>query len=133
MLKIRRVGAAIPAQDIQRARQFYEQKLGFKPVQEGLDGGVAYMFGETGFLLFPSMGKASGDHTQMAFDVDDVEEAVRELKRAGVEPEEYDFPNLKTKDGIVERPDGEKGAWFKDTEGNLIGIGTLTPVRAGSN
>ena len=130
MLKIKRVGAAIPAQDIKRARQFYEQKLGFKPLQEGADGGVLYMFGETGFLLFPSMGKASGDHTQIAIDVDDVEEAVGELKRMGVKLEEYDVPGFKTHDGIVDRPDGGKGAWFKDTEGNLIGVGTLVPAGA---
>jgi catechol 2,3-dioxygenase-like lactoylglutathione lyase family enzyme len=128
MLKIKRVGAAIPAQDIKRARQFYEQKLGFKPSDEGPDGGVMYMVGETGFLVFPSMGKASGDHTQMALDVDDVEEAVRELKRVGISPEEYDYPNMKTQDGIVEMPGGTKGAFFKDTEGNLIGIGTLVPA-----
>ena len=129
MLKIRRVGAAIPAQDIKRARQFYEQKLGLKPSQEQPDG-VLYMIGETGFLLFQSMGKASGDHTQMAIDVDDVEEAVVELKRAGVKLEEYDLPNFKTHDGIVDMPDGNKGAWFKDTEGNLIGVGTMAPVGA---
>ena len=132
MLKIRRVGAAIPAQDMQRARQFYEQKLGFKPVQEGSDGGVLYMFGETGFMLFPSVGKSSGDHTQMAIDVENVDEAVRELKRAGVKLEEYDLPNFKTREGIMDMPDGEKGAWFKDTEGNLIGVGTLAPVPARS-
>jgi predicted enzyme related to lactoylglutathione lyase len=128
MLKIKRVGAAIPAQDIKRARQFYEQKLGLKPSDEQADGSVMYMFGETGFLVFPSMGKASGDHTQMAIDVDDVEESARELKRMGVKLEEYDLPNFKSHDGIVGLPDGTKGAWFKDTEGNLIGIGTLVPA-----
>ena len=132
MLKIKRVGAAIPAQDIARARKFYEEKLGLKPAQEEPDG-VMYMVGETGFLLFPSMGKSSGDHTQMALDVENVEEAVRELKRAGVTLEEYDLPNFKTRDGIVELPDGNKGAWFKDTEGNLIGVGTMTPVGARKN
>jgi len=133
MLKIKRVGAALPAQDIKRARQFYEQKLGLKPSEEMQDGSVFYVFGETNFSLFPSMGKASGDHTQIAFDVDDVGEAVRELKRAGVALEEYDFPNFKTKDGIVDLPDGTKGAWFKDTEGNLIGVGTLVPAGARSS
>ena len=128
MLKIKRVGAAIPAQDIKRARQFYEQKLGLKPSDEQPDGGVMYMVGETGFLVFPSMGKASGDHTQMAIDVDDFDEAVRELKRSGVKLEDYDFPNFKSQDGIVEMPDGSKGAWFKDTEGNLIGVATLVPA-----
>jgi len=132
MLKIKRIGAAIPAQDMARARKFYEEKLGLKPAQEEPDG-VMYMVGETGFLLFPSMGKSSGDHTQMAIDVENVEEAVRELKRAGVTLEEYDLPNFKTRDGMVDLPDGNKGAWFKDTEGNLIGVGTMTPVGARKN
>jgi predicted enzyme related to lactoylglutathione lyase len=128
MLKIKRVGAAIPAQDIKRARQFYEQKLGLKPADEQPDGSVMYMVGETGFLVFPSMGKASGDHTQMALDVDDVEVAARELTSKGVKLEEYDHPNFKSKDGIVDMPDGSKGAWFKDTEGNLIGVGSMVPA-----
>jgi len=125
MLKIKRVGAAMPAQDVKRARQFYEQKLGLKPTNEQPDGSAMYMVGETGFLLFPSMGKASGDHTQMALDVDDVEDAVRELRKSGVRLEEYDFPELKTQDGLATLPDGSKGAWFKDTEGNLIAVGSM--------
>ena len=125
MLKVKRVGAAMPAQDVKRARQFYEQKLGLKPSVEQPDGGAMYMVGETGFLVFPSMGKASGDHTQMALDVDDVEEAVRELKSSGVKIEEYDYPDFKTQDGLATLPDGSKGAWFKDTEGNLIALGTM--------
>jgi predicted enzyme related to lactoylglutathione lyase len=128
MLKIKRVGAAIPAQDINRARQFYEQKLGLKPSEAEQDGSVMYMIGETGFLLFPSMGKASGDHTQLALDVEDVEEAVRDLKSRGVKFEEYDHPNFKSHDGMVDMPDGSKGAWFKDTEGNLIAVGSMVPA-----
>ena len=133
MLKIKRVGTAIPAQDVKRARQFYEQKLGLKPSEEQPDGGAMYMVGETGFLVFASSGKASGDHTQMVIDLEDVDAAVRELKSKGVKLEEYDMPNFKSHDGIVDLPDGSKGAWFKDTEGNLIGIGVMVPLAARSN
>ena len=87
-----------------------------------------YKVGETGFLVFQSSGKSSGTHTQMAVDVDDVVEAVGELKRAGVKLEEYDFPGFKTQDGVIDLPDGNKGAFFKDTEGNLIGLGTMVPA-----
>ena len=130
MLKIKRVGTAIPAQDVKRARQFYEQKLGLKPSEEQPDGGAMYMIGETGFLVFASTGKASGDHTQMAIDVEDIDAAVRELKSKGVKLEEYDYPDFKSHDGIVNLPDGSKGAWFKDTEGNLIAIGVMVPLAA---
>ena len=130
MLKIKNAAAALPAQDIKRARQFYEQKLGLKPAEEEPDGGAMYRTGETGFLVFPSTGKASGDHTQLAFQVDDVASAAGELKSKGVKLEEYDYPNFKSKDGIVDMPDGNKGAWFKDSEGNLIGVGSLVPAGA---
>lgn len=125
MLKIKRVGAAMPAQDVKRAREFYEHRLGLKPMMEQPDGGAMYSVGQSGFLVFQSMGKSSGTHTQMAMDVDDVEEAVRELRRQGVKLEEYDYPTLKTHDGVATLPDGSKGAWFKDTEGNLIALGTM--------
>ena len=64
----------------------------------------------------------------MALDVDDVEETARELKSRGVKLEDYDMPDFKTRDGIADLPDGSKGAFFKDTEGNLIAVGSLVPA-----
>jgi hypothetical protein len=75
----------------------------------------------TGFVL-ASMGSKPGGHTQMSFEVDDVAAVVTQLKSKGVVFEEYDFPDLKTVNSIAERPDF-KAAWFKDSEGNMIGIG----------
>jgi len=133
MLKIKSSAPAIPAQDIKRARDFYEQKLGLKPGEQQPDGGVMYQTGETGFLVFPSMGKASGDHTQMALEVEDVAGAVTELKSKGVKLEEYDYPEFKSREGLVDMPDGTKGAWFKDSEGNLIALAQRVPARTRSN
>ena len=132
MLKIKSVGATLPAQDVARARKFYEQKLGFKPTGEAPDGGTRYQVGNSEFGVFKSLGKASGDHTQLALEVDDVDNAVGELKKAGVKIEEYDVPGFKTEMGIITMPDGSKGAWFKDTEGNLITLIQAAPVAASS-
>jgi hypothetical protein len=63
------------------------------------------------------------------FEVPDVEEAVKDLKARGVKPEEYDTPTLKTIDGIAEIA-GSKAAWFKDSEGNVIGLAPPVPVAA---
>jgi predicted enzyme related to lactoylglutathione lyase len=128
MLKITESVATLPAQDIERARKFYEQKLGLTPEGVGPDGGVYYKTGNTGFLVFPSMGKPSGDHTQLGLDVEDVTATVNELKKSGVKFEDYDVPGLKTEDGIADIGGG-KGAWFKDTEGNLISIGEQMRAR----
>jgi len=128
VLKITESTATIPAQDIKRARQFYEEQLGLTPGEVQQDGGVEYRTGATAFLVFPSMGKASGDHTQLGLDVDDVVSAANELKTKGVKLEEYDFPEFKSHNGIVDLPDGSKGAWFKDTEGNLIALSQRVPA-----
>jgi hypothetical protein len=36
--------------------------------------------------------------------------------------EEYDFPGLRTVDGIARLGDVERAAWFKDSEGNILAI-----------
>jgi predicted enzyme related to lactoylglutathione lyase len=133
MLKIKDIAAALPAQDIARARQFYEQKLGLKPAEVLPDGSARYRVGTSMFLVFKSMGKASGDHTQMGFEVEDINSAASELKNAGVKLEEYDYPEFKTNNGIMNMPEGSKGAWIKDTEGNLISLIQRAPVPAASS
>jgi catechol 2,3-dioxygenase-like lactoylglutathione lyase family enzyme len=124
------VATRLPAQDLERARAFYSEKLGLEPSEER-PGGLKY-HGRTGtFVLFQSTGAASGDHTQMAWTVDDIEATVAELRRRGVVFEEYDLPGMKTVGGITEVEGnypsqggkGERGVWFHDSEGNLLGIG----------
>ncbi len=88
---------------------------------EETDQGVRYRIGQTEFLLFPSSGRASGDHTQLGFEVNDLESAVTTLRQRGVSFEEYDMPGFKSVGGILEL-EGDKGAWFKDSEGNLISL-----------
>ena len=122
-----KVAARIPVQDLQRARAFYAEKLGLEPSEER-PGGLLYRCGEGEFALFESAGAASGDHTQMGWEVEDIEATVEWLRGRGVVFEEYDFPGLRTVNGIAEVRDSEgnlfgKAAWFRDSEGNLFGIG----------
>lgn len=119
------VYATIPAQDLDRARSFYADKLGLKPEEERPEG-LRYRCGKGAFLLFQSTGEPSGTHTQLGWDVDDLEAAVSELRESGVVFEEYDMPGFKTVNGIAEIA-GEKGAWFKDSEGNLLALGERLP------
>lgn len=127
MFKPSAAAATLPAQDMERAKAFYRDKLGLTPTQEDA-GGVIYVLAEgTGFGVFPSSGKPSGTHTQMAMEVEDVEGAVRDLQGKGVKFEEYDTPALKTVKGIAEIG-GSKLAWFKDSEGNLIALGLPVSV-----
>jgi predicted enzyme related to lactoylglutathione lyase len=133
MLESAKVATRLPAQDLQRARAFYSEKLGLDPEEER-EGGLLYRLGDSEFGLFQSVGKPSGDHTQMGFEVDDIDAVVDGLRRRGVVFEEYDFPGLTTVNGITEiegnypsKGKGERAAWFRDSEGNMLGIGQ--PVR----
>src|SRR2546421_9378434 len=95
------VASRIPAQDLSRARSSYAEKLGLEPVEER-PGGLRYRCGNGEFAFFESAGAAAGDHTQMAWQVDDLEETIAELRERGVIFEEYDVPGLETGDGIAE-------------------------------
>ena len=111
----------IPAKDVVRARQFYEEKLGFKP-KELIAGGVVYEFANgTACFLYPTPNAGTSQASQAFWQVDDVEREVAELKARGVTFEEYDMPGMKTVNGIA-TAGGAKAAWFKDTEGNILAI-----------
>ena len=113
--------AYIPARDLARARQFYERTLGFRPARE-VEGGVRYEFGGgTACFLYPTPNAGTSQASQAFWQVDDVEREVAELKAKGVRFEEYDLPGLKTKNGIATSR-GNKVAWFKDTEGNILAL-----------
>jgi catechol 2,3-dioxygenase-like lactoylglutathione lyase family enzyme len=124
------VSARIPARDLERARAWYAEKLGLTPSEER-PGGLRYRCGNSWFALFESSGGASGDHTQMSWEVDDIEGTVAELRARGVVFEELDLPGLQTGNGIADVAGnypsrggiGERAAWFRDSEGNLLGLG----------
>ena len=130
MLERSDVAARLPAQDLARAKSFYRDKLGLTPSEER-PGGLRYQCGNGWFSLFESAGAPSGNHTQLAWEVDDVHATVAQLRARGVVFEEYDLPGLKTANSIAEVAGhypsrggvGEKAAWFRDSEGNLLGIG----------
>ena len=134
MLDTARVASRLPTQDLERARRFYAEKLGLEPAEER-PGGLVYRPAGGEFALYTSAGASPGTFTQMAFEVDDLEAVVAELKRRGVVFEEVDVPGLQTVDGVAEVEGnypskggkGERAAWFRDSEGNLLGIGQ--PVR----
>ena len=113
--------AYIPAKDVKRARKFYEGKLGLKPREE-IAGGVAYEFGEhTACFLYPTPNAGTSKASQAFWQVDDIEREVAELKKRGVQFEEYDMPDMKPQNSIY-TGGGAKAAWFKDSEGNILAV-----------
>ena len=113
--------AYIPVKDVARARQFYEQKVGMKPKQE-IAGGVVYEFAEhTACFMYPTPNAGTSRASQAFWQVEDIEREVAELKKRGVDFEDYDAPGMKTRDGIA-LAGGAKSAWFKDPDGNIMAL-----------
>jgi catechol 2,3-dioxygenase-like lactoylglutathione lyase family enzyme len=122
------VAVRLPARDLQRARLWYQARLGLEPAEER-DGGLRYVVNGVEFCLYSSAGASDGSFTQMTFTVEDIDGVVTELRQRGVVFEEYDVPGLKTADGIAfiegnypSKGAAERGAWFRDSEGNMIAL-----------
>src|SRR6478672_11771073 len=111
----------LPARDLDRARAWYRDVLGLEPAEER-PGGILYRLGDgSAFALFASSGRASGEHTQMGFEVEDLDAAVAELRGRGLELLTFEVPGFEVRDGIVEVPGnypskgvGERAVWFRD-------------------
>jgi catechol 2,3-dioxygenase-like lactoylglutathione lyase family enzyme len=111
--------ATVAVKDIDKAREFYEQTLGFTPDSVN-EGGVFYTAGKgTRFLLYPSGEAGTNRATYLGFEVTDIEAEVRDLKGRGIRMEQYEgYTNA---DGIAETGP-VRNAWFKDPDGNIIGV-----------
>jgi catechol 2,3-dioxygenase-like lactoylglutathione lyase family enzyme len=117
--------ATVAVTDIDRAKKFYGEILGFKMKDERSDG-VTYEDARGGwFLVYPSQFAGTNKATYFSFEVADLDAAVKELRDRGIVFEEYDFPGLKTVDGIAQIQ-GVRGAWFKDPDGNILSVGERT-------
>lgn len=115
-----RAAIRLPAQDLDRARRWYADRLGLEPAEER-DGGLRYLCGGTEFVVFASTGKASGDHTQMGFTVPDLDLAVEDLRKRGVE---FEGDIVEVRGHYPSSgASGERAIWFRDSEGNLLGLG----------
>lgn len=126
MLKDQQVGAILPAADIARARDFYRDKLGLEPENPDAEDNLQYKCGAgTSFFVYQTPNAGSAKNTQIGWTVDNLPATVAELRAKGVVFEDYDFPGLKTEDGIATMPDGTSAAWFLDTEGNILSLNHL--------
>jgi catechol 2,3-dioxygenase-like lactoylglutathione lyase family enzyme len=114
--------AMLPASDMERAKQWYADHLGLKPEYEDPNG-IQFMTGEgTQFWVYPSEFAGTNKATSMGFMAKDLSAEMDALKSKGITFEEYDIPGVHTEGGIHDFGNGERGAWFKDSEGNIIAL-----------
>jgi catechol 2,3-dioxygenase-like lactoylglutathione lyase family enzyme len=116
------VVTSMPAVDIERARRFYTETLGLKPVQIRVPDGALFEAGKGSQIYLYQRGPTKADHTAATFTVEDIEQAVDDLTARGVVFEQYDIGELKTDARGIATLGPSKSAWFKDSEGNILEI-----------
>jgi catechol 2,3-dioxygenase-like lactoylglutathione lyase family enzyme len=123
MLSDSPVMPTIPVTDINRAIDFYANKLGLKQNAMQVEKNGALFDAGGGTMLYVyQRGPSKADHTLASFKVENLEQTMDELLKMGVTFEHYDMPGLKTdQKGVVANGD-MKSAWLKDPDGNILGL-----------
>jgi len=111
----------IAVTDLDRARKFYEDKLGLETDEEWSEG-FTLKSGDTLVNVYRSEFAGTNKATALTFEVDDAEKEVGELKEKGIFFETYDLPGLKKQGDFYVGEGGFKTTWFKDPDGNILSL-----------
>ena len=112
--------SSFSVKDVKEAKEFYRETLGLD-VSETAEG-LELRTGDNTIFLYSKPNHTPASFTVLNFEVDDIDEAVKQLAAMGVELEHYNLPDLKTNErGIFTAP-GHHIAWFKDPAGNILSV-----------
>jgi catechol 2,3-dioxygenase-like lactoylglutathione lyase family enzyme len=120
MLGSTNIVAFVPTKDSEKARAFYEGLLGLRFVK---DDGFAMVLDANGIMIrVAKMKEFTPAHsTILGWQVSGIEDVVRGLQKRGVRFETFGF--FKQDElGIWTAPTGDKVAWFKDPDGNILSV-----------
>jgi catechol 2,3-dioxygenase-like lactoylglutathione lyase family enzyme len=111
----------LATKDLAGARAWYADKIGWEPVLEP-PGVLVYQVGDSFFTVFESQFPGTAKNTVMNWLVRELRPAAARLRERGLTFEDYDLGDFKTVDGIAEGPGDNLNAWFKDVDGNIVGL-----------
>jgi predicted enzyme related to lactoylglutathione lyase len=107
--------------DIEKAKEFYGKTLGLE-VSESNGLLTLHLAGGNNVLIYPKPNHTPATFTVLNFPVNDVDQAVDQLTKRGVQFEIYDLPDIKTDKKGIMRGRGPTIAWFKDPAGNILSV-----------
>jgi predicted enzyme related to lactoylglutathione lyase len=124
-----RLVANIPAQDIERAMRWYQEKLGLRPTMDLGVAGQLYQSGGVYWLIYQTSAAGTGKHTVASWVVPSIDDAMSDMRSKGVVFEDYDMGEQgpTTENGVARGPDGGASAWFTDSEGHILALTELPP------
>ena len=122
MVAQNRISAVVSSTDLERSREFYEQKVGLTLSPETIPNHLLFEGGDgTTLLVYGRPSPNLADHTQVRIWCADVAADVSELVGRGVAFDLVEFGDFKMVDHVLTTPVGSS-AWFKDPDGNTIAL-----------
>jgi catechol 2,3-dioxygenase-like lactoylglutathione lyase family enzyme len=112
--------STVAVKDMAAAKKFYSETLELKLIDEN-QGGITYQCGKGRLFVYESPTAGTNQATCAAWEVADIETAVKELKDKGISFEHYDMPGG-TREGDIHSMGPFKAAWFKDPDGNIFSL-----------
>lgn len=122
MFKETKAFSGFSVDNLQKAKEFYGDilKIDVSELQE-MSILQLHIAGSNDVIIYEKPNHVPATFTVLNFPVDDIDEAVRDLKALGVRFESYDYPGLKTDENNIAR--GEPAvAWFTDPAGNILSV-----------
>ena len=114
--------ATIAVKDLEKARKFYEEKLGLRIADTEAEEVAIYQTGDSRLMVYASRFAGTNQATGVTWIVgDDLEDQVEALRERGVRFEHYDMPET-TRQGDIHQSGEIRMAWFKDPDGNIISL-----------
>ena len=109
--------------DPEAARRFYAETLGLQVTDAGGYGMLTLeLAGDRPALIYPKPDHTPASFTVLNFPVDDIEAAVDELARRGVQFERYEDAGTQMDEKGIFRGGGPLIAWFRDPAGNILSV-----------
>jgi catechol 2,3-dioxygenase-like lactoylglutathione lyase family enzyme len=114
----------LAVRDLEKARTFYEDVLGFTPVGDAPDG-VMYRAGSSQILVYPSAYAGSNKATAVSFQVPggEFDAEVAALRASGLEFQAFELAGMSWEDGVASAGD-MRAVWFADPDGNILNVET---------
>ncbi|MCF2447228.1 VOC family protein [Dyadobacter sp. CY345] len=109
--------------NIEKAKQFYGETLQLEVTHdEEMNILQLHINGGNDIIVYEKPNHTPATFTILNFPVPNVQQAVEKLKKAGVQFESYDMPNMKTDEDDIFRGGGPLIAWFTDPAGNILSV-----------
>lgn len=121
MIAVNKAFSGFSVNDIQKAKKFYEDKLGMEVTEGPMGVMELHINNDSKVLVYPKPNHSPASYTVLNFPVDNIEEAVAELSSRGVRFIQYGG-EIKTDDKGIFRGGGPLIAWFEDPAGNILSV-----------